>query len=146
MMYCTYVPRNLPFSVALSLGFYFTCGSPSSWIQVGVPYAGIHDRFLCVLEIMKDNQCSFAGAMWRFGVRRNTLRDFIGICELRVVDEEKYERVVQSVMERTGKTSVKLNESKCREALSDYRAQSNRLKSEGKLLPFYPQDDFYLGK
>ena len=95
---------------------------------------------------MKDNQCSFAGAMRRFGVRRNTLRDFIGICELRVVDEEKYERVVQSVTERTGKTSVKLIESKCREALSDYRAQSNRLKNEGKLLPFYPKDDFYLGK
>ena len=54
--------------------------------------------------------------------------------------------VAQSVSERTGKTSVKLIESKCKEALSDYRAQSRRLKSEGKLLPFYPQDDFYLGK
>ena len=53
---------------------------------------------------------------------------------------------VQSVTERTGKTSVKLIESKCKEALSDYRAQSSRLKSEGKLLPLYPQDDFYLGK
>ena len=107
---------------------------------------GIHDRYLGVLGIMKDNQCSLAEAMRRFGVPRNTLRDFIGICELSVLDNEKYERVVQSVTERTGKTSVKLIESKCREALSDYRAQSNRLKSEGKLLPFYPQDDFYLGK
>ena len=54
--------------------------------------------------------------------------------------------MLQSVTERTGKTSVKLIESKCKEALSDYRAQSSRLKSEEKLLPFYQQDDFYLGK
>ena len=115
-------------------------------LVTGSNLQGIHDRYLGVLQIMKDNQCSLAEAMRRFGVPRNTLRDFIGICELRVVDEEKYERVVQSVTERTGKTSVKLIESKCREALSDYRTQSNRLKNKGKLLPFYPKDDFYLGK
>ena len=79
---------------------------------------------------MKENQCSLAKAIRLFGVPRNTLRDFIGICELRIIEKEKYERVVQSVKERTGKASMKLIESKCREALSDYRAQSSGLKAE----------------
>ena len=95
---------------------------------------------------MKENQCSLAEAMRLSGVPRNTLRDFIGICELRIIDKEKCERVVQLVKEKTGKVSMKLIESKCREALSDYRAQSSRLKTEQKLLPFYPKDDFYMGK
>ena len=73
---------------------------------------------------MRDNQESLAGAMLHFGVRRNTLRDFIGICELRVITKKSTGGggVVPSVTERTGKTMVKLIESKCREALSDYRA------------------------
>lgn len=114
-----------------------------SGLVTGSNLQAIHDRYLGVLKTMKENQCSLTEAMRRFGVARNTLRDFIGICELRVVDKEKYERVIKEI---TGKTSVKLIESKCREALSDYRAQSSRLKSEEKLLPFYPKDDFYLGK
>ena len=93
---------------------------------------------------MKENQCSLAEAMRLSGVPRNTLRDFIGICELRIIDKEKYERVVQLVKEKTGKVSMKLIQSKCREALSDYRAQSSRLKTEQKLLLFYPKD--YMGK
>ena len=107
---------------------------------------GIHDKYLGVLATMKQNQCSLTEAMRLFGVARNTLRDFIGICELRIIDKEKYDRVVQSVRERTGKTSMKLIELKCREALSDYRAQASKFKTEEKLLPFYPKDDFYLGK
>ena len=57
---------------------------------------------------MKENQCSLTEAMWLSGVPRNTLRDFIGTCELKIIDKEKYERVVQSVKERTGKASMKL--------------------------------------
>jgi len=107
---------------------------------------GIHGRYLGVLERMKGNQCSLTQAMRLFGVPRNTLRDFIGICKLRIIDKEKYDRVVQLVRERTGKKSIKLLELKCREALSDYHAQASKLKTEKNLLPFYPKDDFYLGK
>ena len=106
---------------------------------------GIHDRHLGVLETMKENQCSLTKAII-FGVPRNILRDFIGICELRIIDREKYDRVVQSVRERTCKISMKLIKLECREALSDYRAQASKLKTEEKLLSFYPKDDFYLGK
>ena len=107
---------------------------------------GIHERYSGVLRTMKENGCSLTEAMRLFGVPRNTLRDFIGICELRIIDEDKYDRVVQSVKEKTGKPSVIEIESKCREARSDYRAQAIRLKSEEKLLPFYPKDDFYSQK
>ena len=82
------------------------------------------------LSIMNEKGCSLAEAMRIFDVARNTLRDFIGICKLKIVDSSKYERVVQSVKEATGKASVKVIESFCREALGEYRAQTNRLKSE----------------
>ena len=107
---------------------------------------GIHDRYLGVLETMKENQCSLTEAMRLFGVPRNTLRDFIGICELRIIDKEKYDRVVQSVRERTGKTSMKLIELKCREALSDYRAQASKFKNREKATPVLPKRWLLLGK
>ena len=107
---------------------------------------GIHERYMGTLSIMNEKGCSLAEAMRIFDVARNTLRDFIGICELKIVDSSKYERVVQSVKEVTGKASVKVIENYCREALGEYRAQTNRLKSKKKLLPFYPKDGFYIRK
>ena len=107
---------------------------------------GIHERYMGTLSIMNKKVCSLAEAMRIFDVARNTLRDFIGICELKIVDSSKYERVVQSVKEATGKASVKVIESYCREALGEYRTQTNQLNSEKKLLPFYPKDGFYIRK
>ena len=34
----------------------------------------------------------------------------------------------------------------CQKALSGYRVQSNKLKDEGKLLPFNPNENFFAGK
>ena len=34
--------------------------------------------------------------MGRFDILRNTLRDYIGICELRITDSERYKRVVEA--------------------------------------------------
>ena len=33
--------------------------------------------------------------MKQYGVSRNTIRDYIGICELKIIDAEKYKTVVQ---------------------------------------------------
>ena len=109
-----YVPISDSYVLAL------LCYSYVTRMYLFVPVC--HSFSLGVLETMKENQCSLAEAMRLSGVPRNTLRDFIGICELRIIDKEKYERVVQLVKEKTGKVSMKLIESKCREALSDYRA------------------------
>ena len=77
---------------------------------------------------------------------RNTLRDYIGICELKIIDPDKYKTVVQQESGESGKTSVKCIGKSCWLALKEYRAQANKMKGEGKLLPFYPKEDFYNSK
>ena len=81
-----------------------------------------------------------------FGIARNTLRDYIGMSELKIIDPEKYESVVQQERGVKGKAPVRNIELRCRETLSGYKAQSNKLKEVRKLLPFYPNDAFYSGK
>ena len=82
-------------------------------------------------------------AMVRFGIPRNTLRDYIGICELRRIDSKRYKRVVEAERQRLGKVSVKSTELRRRAVLNEYWVQSNRSKEEKKLLPFYPKEGFY---
>ena len=118
---------------------------PSGTIT-GLNLEGIHDRYEGVLKILKKKRCSLAQAMRDFGIPRNTCRDYIGMCELKIIDIDKYQSVVQQEREIKGKAPIKNIELRCREALSRYRAQSNKLKEEGKLLPFYPNENFYRGK
>ena len=112
----------------------------------GLNLEGIHNRYEGVPNILNKKRCSLAQAMRDLGVPRNTLRDYIGMCELKLIDMEKYHSVVQQERGTKGKVPVRNIELRCREALSGYRAQSNRLKEEGKLLPFYPNEGFYSGK
>lgn len=74
---------------------------------------------------------------------RNTLRDYIGLCELKIIDQDKYKTVVQQVVGKKCKASFKEVERHCRVALGDYRAQANKMKGEGQLLSFYPREQFY---
>ena len=80
--------------------------------------------------------------MSEYGVPRNTLREYIGICELKIIDPDKYKTVVQQESRNSGEASVKYIENSCRLALEEYQAQANKMKGEGKLLPFYPEEDF----
>ena len=57
-----------------------TCASTHS-------LATIHTRYQRVLQILKENNCSMANAFWLAGCPRSTIRDFIAIAELRIVDE-----------------------------------------------------------
>lgn len=84
--------------------------------------------------------------MRQYGIPRNTLRDYIGICELKVIDAERYKRVIEAEREKVGKVSVKCIELSCRAVLNEYRVQANKLKQQKKLLPFYPKEDFYSQK
>ncbi|XP_068674686.1 uncharacterized protein [Montipora foliosa] len=112
-------------------------------IIMGTNLEGIHDRYEGVLDIFKKKNCSLAQD---FAVLRNTVRDYIGMCELKIIDVEKYHSVVQQERGRKGKVPIKKIELRCREALSGYRAQAKKLKEEGKLFPFYPNENFYAGK
>ena len=100
----------------------------------------IHARYDSVLKIFKTENCSLAHAMESYGVARNTLRDFIGICELKILDKTKYKTITAMERDRSGKPAVKTIEKRCRAALSEYKAQA---KEDGRLLPFFPTESFY---
>ena len=89
----------------------------------------IYARYEGVLRVMKQRKCSLAKAMEKYGVARNTLRGFIGICELKILDRDKFNTIVSAERERCGKPSVKDIELRCR-----------------RLLPFFPTESFYTGK
>lgn len=61
---------------------------------------GIHERYQAVLDILVKKNCSLSEAMRRFGIPRNTLRDYIGICELHIIDAERYVKVVEAEQQR----------------------------------------------
>ena len=64
--------------------------------------------------------------MEKYGGARNTLREFIGICELKILDRDKFNTVVSTERERCGKPLVKDIELRCWAALSnDSRKKSD---------------------
>ena len=48
---------------------------------------------------MMQRKCSLAKAMEKYGVARNTLKGFISICELKIVDQDKFNAVVSTERE-----------------------------------------------
>ena len=81
--------------------------------MTGLDLGGIHARYEGVLKILKQGKCSLAKAMVKYGVARNTLREFIGICELKILDRDKFNAVVSTEREHCGKPSVKDIELRC---------------------------------
>jgi len=109
----------------------------------GLNLGGMNTHYGRVLCVLKEKKCSLAKAMTLCGVARNTLRDFIGLCEMKILDKGRYKSIMEEEKDRTGQPSVKTIEMRCRAALSEYKTQSRKYKEEGKLLPFYPKDSFY---
>ena len=74
--------------------------------------AEIHRRYAAVLSTLNAKKCSLNNAYRLAGTARSTIRDFIGIAELKIVNEVTY----QSTLERLGdpKLSVKGIEQECR--------------------------------
>ena len=72
--------------------------------MTGLNLEGIHARYEGVLRILQDRKLSLAKAMDTYGIARNTLRDFLGICELRILDEERYKSVVGTERKRQSKS------------------------------------------
>ena len=81
--------------------------------MTGLDLGEIHARYEGVLKILKQRKCSLAKAMEKYGVARNTLREFIGICELKILDRDKFNTVVSTERECCGKPSVKDIELHC---------------------------------
>lgn len=103
--------------------------------------AEIHRRYAAVLAILKEKKCSLNNAYRLASTARSTVRDFLGIAELRIVSEVTYQRT----LERLGDTkmSVKTIERECRKQLGGLLPIVKRLRLEQELLPLSVEDSFY---
>ena len=89
--------------------------------------SGIHSRYDKVLQVIYDNRCSMANAFRLAGCPRSTVRDFVAIAELKIVDHREHERVIR---DHVG--SVKELEVTCRKRLRRYLPVMANLRREGK--------------
>ena len=73
--------------------------------------------------------------MRQFGIPRNMLRDYNSICKLKIIDAERYKRVVEAEREKVGKVLVKcivLNEYRGQQATATKKTPS--FLPEGRLI------------
>ena len=100
--------------------------------------SSIHSRYAKVLQVIDDNRCSMANAFRLAGCPRSTVRDFVAIAELNIVDHREHDRVI-----RDHAGSVKELEATCRRRLRSYLPVMANLRREGKLLPLKFDERFY---
>ena len=101
----------------------------------------IHRRYRAVLSVIRERKCSLNNAYRLAGTARSTMRDFLGIAELRIVNNVTYE----STLERLGdpKLSVKTIEDECRKQLGGLLPMVKRLRHNKMLLLLAVEDSFY---
>ena len=99
----------------------------------------IHQRYAKVLQTLTENSCSMANAFRLSGCPRSTLRDFVAIAELRIVDAREHDLVIRDL--EGG--SVKELEAACRKRLRRFLPVLSNLRREGRLLPLKFDHRFY---
>ena len=99
----------------------------------------IHRRYEEVLKVLKENSCSMANAFRLAGCPRSTLRDFVAVAELKIVDEREHELVICDMRS----SSVKELEAACRKRLRRHLPVMANMRREDKLLPLKFDDRFY---
>ena len=57
--------------------------------------SSIHSRQVKVLQVIHDNRCSMANAFRLPGCPRSTVRDFVAIAELKIVDHREHDCVIR---------------------------------------------------
>ena len=72
----------------------------------GSNLGGLHRRYNGVLQVLRKLSGSLSQAMKEYGVARNTVKDFLGLCELKIIDIKRYQTVVKMELEMSGKSSV----------------------------------------
>ena len=72
----------------------------------------IHERYNRVLDILREERCSMANAFRLARCTRSTIRDFVAIAELKIVDAREHELVT-----RDHSGSVQQLEQACRKRL-----------------------------
>ena len=109
-----------------------------SELVTGSNLQGIHERYQAVLDILVNNQCSLTEAMRQFNIPHYTLRDYIGICELQIIDGERYKGVVEAQRQKMGKVSAKSIELRCRAVLNEY-SSGQYIKTTKEAPSFLPK-------
>ena len=74
--------------------------------------AGVHARYMHVLNVYRKTEKPLAEALRAVNLVRNTLRDFWGMAELKIIDERKYDETIARVRQQREKPSVKEKERK----------------------------------
>ena len=100
--------------------------------------SSIHSRYQRDLQVLSDNPCSMANVFRLAGCPRSTVRDFMAIAELKIVDHRKHDRVI-----RDHAGSVKELEPTCRTRLQHYLPVVANPWCEGKLLPLNFEERFH---
>ena len=90
-------------------------------------------------QILKENNCSMANTFRLADCPCSTLRDFIAIAELRIVDEREFESASREI----SVGSVKDLETVCRRRLRRHLPAKANMRREGQLLPLKFDDRFY---
>ena len=101
----------------------------------------IHRRYVAVLSSLNEKKCSLNNAYRIAGTAQSTIRDFLGIAELKIVNEVTY----RSTLERLGdpKLSVRRIEQECQRQLGGLLLVVKCLRVSKKLLPLALEDAFY---
>ena len=98
----------------------------------------IHERYNRVLEILREERCSMANAFRLARCPRSTIRDFVAIAELKIVDAREHELVI-----RDHSGSVQQLEQACRKRLRRYQPMMDAMRRESRLLPLKFDQRFY---
>ena len=101
--------------------------------------AAIHDRYSHVLKIITENGCSMANAFRLASCPRSTVRDFVAVAELKLVDAREHDLVIRDLQGG----SVKELEAACRKRLTRHLPVMANMRREGKLLPLKFDERFY---
>ena len=101
--------------------------------------AAIHQRYATVLRILRENRCSMANAFRLSCCPRSTVRDFVAVAELKLVDSREHDLAIQDLQGG----SVKELEALCRKRLRRYLPVMANMRREGKLLPLKFDERFY---
>ena len=98
----------------------------------------VHERYSRVLAILREEHCSMANAFRLARCPRSTIRDFVAIAELKVIDAREHELVTR---DHTG--SVQQLEHACRKRLQRYLPMMAAMRRESRLLPLKFDPRFY---
>ena len=100
--------------------------------------ANIHGRYKKVVQALRENQCGMVNAFRLSGCPRSTVRDFVAIAELKIVDSREHDLVIRDHI-----GSVKELEAVCRKRLRRHLPLMANMRREGQLLPLKFDGCFY---